>query len=180
MKKEMNPIAEVQKWSQELKLAKKEDLFSSLVIDYETGLVTRLFKNGKVKQNAGHINGSGRKIIRLSGKMYLLHRIIWQSAYGDIPEGMCIDHVDGNPLNNKLANLRLVTHKQNMENVGRARIDNRVGVKGVKAANGKFGARIASSNKNIWLGTYETLEEASLAYMTASKKYHTHNPLAKA
>lgn len=176
--KEINPVAEARRWHQELKLAKKEDWL--LIFNYESGIVDCVFKSGAVRCNVGHVNSSGRKIIRLNKKMFLLHRLIWESAYGKIPDDLCIDHIDGNPLNNKLANLRLVTHKQNMENVSKARTDNRVGAKGVKLQGGKYCARITTNHKDIWLGTFKTLEEASMAYAMASNKYHTHNPLAKA
>lgn len=45
-----------------------------------------------------------------------LHRLVWETFCGEIPEGMQIDHIDGNPANNKLDNLRLVTPKENSNN----------------------------------------------------------------
>jgi hypothetical protein len=50
-------------------------------------------------------------------KSFKQHRIIWEMYFGVIPKGYAIDHVDRNPLNNKIENLRLVTHKQNMTNL---------------------------------------------------------------
>lgn len=44
------------------------------------------------------------------------HRIVWEMHNGEIPEGMCIDHIDRNKLNNKIDNLRLVTQALNARN----------------------------------------------------------------
>ena len=49
-------------------------------------------------------------------KYYWVHRLVWEAFYGPIPEGMEIDHIDGNPSNNSLSNLRAVDHKTNMNN----------------------------------------------------------------
>lgn len=45
-----------------------------------------------------------------------LHRLVWETFNGEIPEGMQIDHIDGNPENNCLDNLRCVTAKENSNN----------------------------------------------------------------
>lgn len=45
-----------------------------------------------------------------------LHRLVWETFNGEIPEGMQIDHIDGNPENNRLDNLRCVTAKENSNN----------------------------------------------------------------
>lgn len=53
-----------------------------------------------------------------NGKQLVLyrHRVIWHYFNGEIPIGLQIDHIDGNRKNNRLDNLRLVTHKENMNN----------------------------------------------------------------
>ena len=45
-----------------------------------------------------------------------LHRLVWETFNGEISEGMQIDHIDGNPENNRLDNLRCVTAKENSNN----------------------------------------------------------------
>lgn len=49
-------------------------------------------------------------------KDYRVHRLIYQTYIGEIPEGMVIDHIDGNTKNNSLDNLRCVTPKENCNN----------------------------------------------------------------
>lgn len=53
-----------------------------------------------------------------NGKVYnyLIHRLIWESVNGTIPNGMEIDHIDTNPSNNRISNLICVTHKENSNN----------------------------------------------------------------
>ncbi len=62
---------------------------------------------GTKKQN-GYIE------IQWKGKRYYAHRIIWTIFNGEIPDKLVIDHIDGNPSNNKLENLRCVQHVSNL------------------------------------------------------------------
>ena len=43
------------------------------------------------------------------------HRFVWMKAHGDIPDGMVIDHINGNKRDNRLENLQCITQKQNMQ-----------------------------------------------------------------
>lgn len=51
----------------------------------------------------------------LKGKHFLVHRLIWEAFNGPIPKGYDIDHLDGNPANNCLDNLEMVTHQENIK-----------------------------------------------------------------
>ena len=77
----------------------------------------------------GHPTGNYLRFA-YSGKSYAVHRVIWEMHNGPIPEGMQIDHIDNNTMNNRLDNLRLATHSQNNMNKV-ARCDNALGIKGV-------------------------------------------------
>jgi hypothetical protein len=83
------------------------------------------FTFGKFKIEIGDKVGSQSKTTKgtpkswdtnISGIKYKIHRIIWVMHYGEIDDSLLIDHVDGNPFNNKIENLRLVTYKENSLN----------------------------------------------------------------
>jgi hypothetical protein len=79
------------------------------------------------------------------------------------PSDRCVDHRDGNGLNNRRNNVRVCTPQQNQQAMGVTR-RNRLGVKGVYPTRGGFGANICFNRKNYNLGRYDTIEEAKAAY----------------
>jgi hypothetical protein len=109
----------------------------------------------------------GYKHINIGCKRYSLHRIIGYLFLGldiDNPEEE-IDHIDNNPQNNNLENLRVVTHKQNQWN------KNPKGYCWDKNRN-KFRAKINYDGKCIYLGRFDIEDEAKQAYLNAKKIYH--------
>lgn len=123
---------------------------------------------------AGYTDNAGYKRICISqsgvkSRNYLSHRIIFFMVYGDQPE--TIDHIDMNPSNNKPSNLRAATLSQNGCNKGPHK-DAITGVKGVDIRHGKYRARIRKDGKQIYLGIFETIEEAREAYWKAAKEIH--------
>lgn len=52
----------------------------------------------------------------MKNKKHSIHRLVWETFNGPIPEGYCIDHIDGNRANNSISNLRLTTQSENMKN----------------------------------------------------------------
>jgi hypothetical protein len=111
--------------------------------------------------------------ITLDKITYRAHRIIWLLMTEQGPGHEIIDHIDGNPHNNKFENLRLATHHQNQCNQKR-RSDNTSGLKGVSWSEErkKWQAGISVKGKRIALGRFNTKEEAYLAYCKAAKKMH--------
>ena len=105
------------------------------------------------------------------GKLYMTHRIIWEMHNGPIPQAIQIDHRDGNPANNKLTNLRLATHTENMRNRKRGKT-NTLGVKGVSRSWNRWRAMIRINGKSTHLGTFDTKGLAAVAYAKASMRHY--------
>lgn len=101
------------------------------------------------------------------GEQYV-HRIIIDASDGDE-----VDHINGNKLDNRACNLRLVTHSQNMCNAA-IRSHNKTGVTGVRwdKARKQWAAQIAINNKTIPLGRFNVFEHAVAARVAAEEKYH--------
>jgi len=89
------------------------------------------------------------------------HRIIWEMHHGKIAKGMIIDHVDGNGLNNKIENLRLVNASDSARNSPLPKHSS-TGVIGVgwHGAAKKWQARIYENGKRIDLGRFENINDA--------------------
>jgi len=145
--------------------------------DYRNG---GLFIKNKLssKQIIGSQAGSysktiNRRQIGILGNNYRESIIIWMWHYGEIPANLIVDHVDRNPLNNKIDNLRLATRQQNCYNQFRI-TQNKTGFKGVSFDKwmNKFVARIRTNTGYKNLGRYNTKEQAALAYNNAAKEIH--------
>lgn len=97
-----------------------------------------------------------------------MHRLIM-----DAPDGVDVDHIDHNGINNRRNNMRLCTRSENLQNQ-RKRIDNTSGFKGVHyyKRTGRWRAYIMLEGKERHLGYFDTPELAYDAYCTASKELH--------
>ena len=112
-------------------------------------------KNGK---QAGHLMTDGYFGITIKGRQYRLHRVIWTMLKGQIPYGVEIDHIDRNPLNNDIKNLRLATRNEQM--INRKHYGKKSLAKGVEKRGKRYRAFVYLNNKRFWVGTHSTLEEA--------------------
>lgn len=76
------------------------------------------YKSGLLRNGRGVCNVPNRGCWSLTYKQkgYQAHRVIWALVYGICPADKLVDHIDGNPLNNKIENLRLVNPDTNQKN----------------------------------------------------------------
>ena len=74
-------------------------------------------RNVVIGSMAGSIRKDGYIRLRLNKKYYYCHRVVWEMHNGQIPEGLMIDHIDGDRSNNNLENIRLVSALENQKNM---------------------------------------------------------------
>ncbi len=106
----------------------------------------------------------------LKGKVknFCVHRIIWFLEKGYWPTQ--IDHIDRNPSNNKIENLREVTQRENNFNKGKYKTKNTS--KGVNKVGNRWVARISAHHVKYHIGTFDTEEQAAAAYQERAKVLH--------
>lgn len=135
--------------------------FNKLFEYHSDGYLIRIYDSGNQFSHVGWKNSSGYLQTEVAGKAYMVHNIIWEMHNGPIPDGYKVDHKDRNPLNNKIENFRLCTDAQNKINTKTPK-NNTTGYKGVIATpNGKFQARLGYKGKKLYLGLFDTKEEAA-------------------
>jgi phosphoglycolate phosphatase-like HAD superfamily hydrolase len=115
----------------------------------------------------GHLYGG------IKGQKYLAHRVIWKMVYGFDPEG--VDHIDGNPSNNRINNLREASQIVNGRNA-KTRKNNTSGAMGVRweASRNKWIARIHDNYRSRHIGCFDTFEEALAARKQAERELGFH------
>lgn len=101
---------------------------------------------------------NGYHFVTWQRKHYAVHRAVFFLVHGWLPD--CVDHIDGNPQNNRVENLRSATRLQNQFN-RRANTRSKTGVKNVTPHQGKWQVRFSINRKTRHYGCYETIEEAT-------------------
>lgn len=140
----------------------------------ETGVIS--WRRCAAPRNAGDIAGTPMKAgywkITLCGYATYAHRVAWLLHHGQWPVSE-IDHINGDKLDNRIANLREASPSQNMCNRGRPK-HNKLGVKGVHwhEKRRKYIAQIRVNNRGKHLGYFQTLEEAKAAYAAECLSLH--------
>lgn len=124
-------------------------------------------------KEAGCIKPDGYVRVRVMGTMHQAHRIIYAMHHGPIPDGSEVDHVNGNPSDNRIENLRLASRSQNNQN-RTVRRDSTTGIKGVyrRRDGKKWVAEIKVEGKKIHLGNFLRIEDAQEAVRAAREGTH--------
>ncbi len=127
---------------------------------------------GELLRSAGFQEKSGYKRVSIHGKTYMVHRVAWLLHYGEWPNGE-IDHIDGDPSNNSINNLRLAMRVENVRNQ-KTRITNTSGYKGVswRKKEKKWHASIRVGSRRYGLGFYSDIKDAANARAAKEAELH--------
>lgn len=159
------------------KLPHLDDVLRELNYDSETGVFTN-----RIKRNAAAPLGaiSGAVLRKGKGQAYRTisfnkhripaQRLAWLIVYGQDPGQLVIDHINGDGLDNRICNLRAVTHQQNLFN-SRLSIKNKSGHRGVYWGGYTWVAYIRAEGKMRYLGSSKVFEEAVAIYQLAANKF---------
>jgi hypothetical protein len=146
-----------------------EDVRAALRYDPLTGDFFRWGKSSAL----GTLNAGGYLIISLLGWTFRAHRLAWLYVHGVWPSEL-IDHINGSRIDNRIVNLREVSHTGNCQNLRAPKSHNRSGFLGVLwcPKSKKWLARITVAGRAHVLGRYSNPEDASVAYWDAKKRLH--------
>jgi hypothetical protein len=140
-------------------------------VEYDSlsgNLISIKSRNGKAQVGTilGSINGKKNYLrFRFFNRSILNHRAAWALYYDEWPNAI-LDHKDQNKQNNKIDNLQLSTHIDNLQNKGVYK-SNTSGVVGATLMDGKWLARKTVMGTRHYLGCFDTLEEAKIALAVA-------------
>ena len=154
----------------------KEEVLAVLDYDPNSGLFTwRTARGGKTRVGAiaGSIDSSGYRQIRVGGRYYLAHRLVFLVMTGRLPAHH-VDHINGVRTDNRWENLREATRAQNSVN-RRPRAD-RIGLTGVLVVGRRFQSAICirenGQKRRLHLGMFATAQEAHAAYLLKARELH--------
>lgn len=144
----------------------------------ETGIFTRLLCTAnctKIGDVAGSLTVEGYLTIYIDGKANKSHRLAWLYVHGKFPP-LEIDHINGVKSDNRMCNLRSVTHSKNGRNQ-KLRASNTSGVMGVCWYKGraKWQAVINVNKKRRNLGYFDFKDDAIRVRLAAEKNYGYHS-----
>ena len=145
--------------------------------DEETGdLIWKIkpCKKVSIGDVAGSYDKSGYRQTGYKGATYFIHRLVWGYVHGQFPP-KDIDHIDGDRANNRISNLRAVSHQENSKNSKLSK-NNTSGVTGVywHKKTSKWEAAIAINGKKIHLGLFNDFFEACCIRKSAESKHDFH------
>lgn len=127
---------------------------------------------------AGTPHNQGYVQISINRTRYLAHRLAWMYVHGEWPKH-CLDHINGVRSDNRIENLRDVTHQVNAQNqraVGKRNTSGLMGV-GWRKDRQKWRATITLNQKQKFLGVFDTAGQAHEAYLNAKRQFHEGNTL---
>ena len=156
------------------------------LLDYDPSTGELRWKVSRGRAKAGGIAGSktsqGYREITVNRQRFFVHRLIWLMTHGRLPKEE-LDHINGQRSDNRLENLRECSRVENLQNLRGKRRNAKTPYMGViKNSKGRKGqprwsAAIRVNKKRIYIGSFDTPEEAHEAYLNKKRELHRFNTL---
>lgn len=121
----------------------------------ETGVIINLQKYARPIQGTQ---------VMIEGRNYYVHRLAWLWVTGKWPVGQ-VDHINRNPRDNRICNLREASDAENKQNCGISR-------KGYTKHGRKYRVKVATNGVGTYMGSFDTPEEAHAKYLEVKKQVH--------
>jgi len=109
---------------------------------------------------------------KLDQRIYYAHRLAYYLGTGESPNE--IDHVNGRVCDNRLCNLRSVSHQENQKNRAKSPKTRTLAMGVSRTRSGRFMARIKHKKHELRLGVFDTAAEAKAARLAAEKALGFH------
>lgn len=148
-----------------------EEIKNTFRYDPLSGVVYRLMSDGTEKRASFYAKRQGRNRVTFKSQKMYAYRVAWLLHYGQWPSGE-IDHINGNPADDRIENLRDSSRSMNSENIRTATSRNVTGFLGVTRHKKRFYAMIKLKGKAIYLGSFKTPNAAHDAYLAAKRELH--------
>ena len=144
----------------------KELVESLFNYNAEAGTLTRkiqVAQNAKAGQSAGWVNGDGYLCVRIEGRIFKVHQIVWLLCKGVWQSGV-IDHINQDKTDNRIENLRDTTVQINNINKG-VRRDSKTGIPNVtwRERDKAYYAACKRNGTQNYLGCFKSLQDAAAA-----------------
>ena len=153
-----------------------EEASEAFNYDPDTGMIINKTNRGRARigEETGWKTERGYRRLHIEGNNYMTHRLAWLLYHGEWPK-QDIDHINGIRDDNRIHNLRDVSHLENARNSKKS-VNNTSGVTGVKwhKGGGKWTATIKNLSEDIYLGLFDCFLDAIAARLRAEKEFNFH------
>lgn len=138
---------------------------------YDNGVLRNKITRGKARAGSpvGTVDAYGYLVATVGGNVYKIHRLIYAMFNDEVPT--VIDHINNNPADNRIENLRPATAQQNGYN-RKTNHTSGTKIKGVSFLRGKWMAQCQFAGKRVYLGVFSSPEEAAVVLQKFRETNH--------